>query len=316
MQNSRTAQNGLGTRLIIAIVGCVIGIGLIFLGFESGSRTPNNEASAGAKPVVEAQKKKPVHAWNIALGHVVVVVPELGFGATTAQERGVEQEKIIARITGQLQSLRELYRQESEKNPALVGGIMLQLNVGPSGEVIHVKEIASRIADTEFKKAIVAEASKWSFQEVVSERVTVHCPLLFVREGMDITTVVQWEKSLGQFADKITQSKKGTQPIQQSKTAAAVTPAAAGLKPTASRSEKSIAKRDMKQVMASYQVKHATSLRREPNFSSATVTRLPVGMKINLLGERGDWLEVRSDDASLSGFVRREFVSSFDLARK
>jgi hypothetical protein len=300
----------------VAIFGCVFGIGLVVLGFELVSRSPNNEGPAVANLSTEAHNKKPPRAWNIALGHVVIVAPELGLGATALKENNVDQEKIVARITGQLQSLREIYRQESEKNPALMGGMMLQLTIAPSGEVTHVKEIASRIADSDFKKLVIAEASRWSFQEVVSESLTINCPLLFVREGMDITTVVQWEKSLGQFAGKNTETQKYRPPIQQSKTAAAPMAVSVPLKPDWAKSENAAPIPRAKPVIAAYQIRHATSLRREPNFASSTVAKLPEGMKINMIGERGDWLEVRSDDASLLGFVRKEFVSPFDMARR
>jgi hypothetical protein len=227
----------LGIRAIIAVVSCVLGVGLIVFGFGAESISPKEEASVD-EAAAQGTRKKPLRAWNMALGNVVLVAPELGFGVKTTKETEMPDGKVISRIEGQLQSLREMYRTESEKNPTLMGGMMLQFNVVPTGEVSQVKEITSRIADVEFKKAVIAEVSNWSFQEITSENVTVNCPLLFVREGMDITTLVQWEKSLGQPGDKGALAKSNNvQPMQQSKSPEPAKPMGAGTKTVAVRSE-------------------------------------------------------------------------------
>ena len=97
-----------------------------------------------------------------------------------------------------------------------MGGMLLQLTVSPTGDVTNVKELVSRIADGEFKKAVLAEASKWTFPEIITDSTTITCPILFVREGMDITTIVQWEKTLGQFSEKSAIAKPNAQVTQQS----------------------------------------------------------------------------------------------------
>jgi hypothetical protein len=246
----------------------------------------------------------------MALGNVVVVAQELGFWVKTAMETGVEDGKVIVRIEGQLQSLREMYRLESEQNPTLMGGMVLQFSVDPDGEVSQVKEISSRITDVEFKKAVIAEVSKWSFQEIVSENLTVNCPLLFVREGMDITTLVQWEKSLGPSGDKGALAKSNDlQSIQQSKSPEPTKPIAAGTKVVAARSEKATPMPSAKPGARAYQIKYDTSLRKEPNFTSTSVAKFSTGTKVSVLSSHGDWVEVRANDTASSGFIRKEFVT-------
>jgi len=63
-------------------------------------------------------------------------------------------------------------------------------------------------------------------------------------------------------------------------------------------------------------LRFATSLRKEPNFSSSSVAKLSVGSRVSLLGSRGDWLEVREESTGQSGFIRREFVDLPDAAKK
>ncbi len=306
----------LSFKIVIALSSCVFGLGLILYGFGAGNKSPKQAASAGANPPVEAPRKKPARAWNMALGDVVIVAQELGFSISPAKAASIEPSKIVARIDGQLQHLRELYRQEGEKNPGLMGNIILQINVGATGDVTQVKEISSRIPDGEFKKAIIAEVSHWSFQEIIPESVTINCPLLFIREGMDITTLVNWEKSLAQLEDKPTTARSASQsrPIQQTKTVEI--PRVAQALTKAVRSEEASPRSSTRPAQSLYQIKYATSLRAEPNFSSASVTRFTIGTKVSLLNNRGDWLEVRATDSGFSGYVRKEFVAPVELARK
>ena len=294
-------------RFAIAVASSVFSVALIVLGLGAGTKSPKKEPSAGASGTAQAPPKKLIRPWNVALGNVVVVPQELGFQITSAKNNAVEQNKLISKIESQLQSLREIYRMESDKNATLMGGMTLQLDINPSGEISHVKEIASRITDTEFKKAVIAEVSRWSFEKVVTTSVTVNCPLLFVREGMDITTVVQWEKSLGQFSDKSALAMNAVQPARQSK---------AESKSMASVSKVSSSPNAAAKPGSFIYIKYATALRKEPNFSSMSLAKFSVGTKVIPLASRGQWLEVRTEDNAQSGFIRKEFVSTLDLAQK
>ena len=305
----------LGFKIVIALSSCVFGLGLILYGFGARIKSPKKEASAAGKPVAEASRKKPARTWNMALGDVVIVAQELGFSIRAAKETGIDPSKVVARIDSQLQRLRELYRQETEKNPALMGNMILQVNVANGGNVTQVKEIASRIPDGEFKKAVIAEISDLSFAEIITDSVTINFPLLFVREGMDITTLVEWEKSLAQVEDKPMTAGNATRngAVRQTKTVEAPRPTAP-ISKTVSVDE-SAPRSPARPPQALYQIKYATALRAGPDFSSASVTRFATGTKVALLNNRGDWLEVRAADSGLSGYVRKEFVAPFDMAR-
>jgi len=302
-----------GRRVIIALASCVFGAALILLASQIGSKS-GDEAEKNSSPA--APKKKPHRAWNIALGNVVVVAPELGLSAKALKGAKVEESKIAARLESQLQGLREFYREESERDPTLMGGMLLQLAVSPSGDVTHVKELVSRIADSEFKKAVVAEVSKWTFPEIVTDSTTITCPILFVREGMDITTIVQWEKPLGQFSEKLALAKTNTQAIQQSQVPEGVKrsePVAKASLPTKAKTEPSPEPRTLSRI---YQIKHPTTIRLEPNFESVSIGKFPPGTKVTVIGASGDWVEVRADDAGPAGFIRREFVTPIELTQK
>jgi cellobiose-specific phosphotransferase system component IIB len=300
-------------RVMLALVSCALGAALILLVSQMGS---NPEDSSSSKESSIEAKKKPSRSWNIALGNVVVVAPDLGFNAKVLKGGRVEESRIAARLESQLQGLREFYREQSESDPSLMGGMLLQLSVNSSGEVIQVKELVSRITDGEFKKAVLAEASKWTFPEIIPEVTTINCPLLFVREGMDITTVVQWEKTLGQFTEKSVIAKTGAQAAQEDPVAEAKKRTAVVAK-TQPASTKIKAEQNLEpKPFSLYQIKHPTAVRMEPNFGSTSVGKFTAGTKVTVIAATGDWIEVRADDAGLAGFIRKEFVTPIELTQK
>ncbi len=326
MGTGSTASGRGNMRRAVAIASCVLGVALIFFAFSLGSKgskkAPAVEREAsGAEPA----RKKPARAWNIALGNVVVVAPELGLSLKPAKDPAPEQNKVVARIESQLQNLREIYRYESEKNPGLMGRMTIQFVVEPSGEVTKVKEVSSRLSNSDFKKAVISAVSQWSFREVVANGATIQCPLLFVPEGMDITTLVLWEKSFGQNGEigAVAVTQTNTAPVKpvvissnpQSKITENNRQSETATKSKITGAEKAPRERAAK-PSSIQQLKFATSLRKEPNFSSSSVAKLSVGSRVSLLGSRGDWLEVREESTGQSGFIRREFIDFPDAAKK
>jgi hypothetical protein len=191
----------LGSKRAAGMAICLIALAGIYFGFSVGGESPKKLANASAQRHPTAVK--PVQAMNLALGNMVVLARDMGFDVKTAKDASFESNKVGLRIESHLQKLREIYRQESAQNAALVGSVTLQFNVSPRGEVSQVSEISSRITDGEFKNAIVGEVAKWSFADLAPEPLVVTCPLLFVREGMDITTLMHWEKSFATGGEKI-----------------------------------------------------------------------------------------------------------------
>lgn len=287
---------------IVGIASCVLGLGVVYFGYGIGTEAPKKDAIAKVNSVVPRNSQRPVRAMNLALGNMVFFARDLGFAVKSVKGAGVDANAVAARIESQLIGIREMYRQEVVNNPALAGALVLQFTVSPLGEVSQVRELSSRVSDGEFKNAVVGEASKWSFDQVVSESLEVTCPLLFVHEGMDITTLLQWEKTLGNYP-----SDANALPERQAKAAQTSAPAAA-----APSTQRAAAKSESKE----FQLRYATSLRKNPNFSSVTLTTLTIGTKVIVLAKQGDWLEVRSTGNGPTGFIRKEFVTPSDVARK
>jgi len=316
MINRLTSTWPLGLKGIVGIFASVAGLGIVYFGLGVGTESPKKEVSARANSPSLAQPQKPVRAMNLALGDMVFLALDLGFSVTNAKQDGIEPSKIAARVENQLQGIRTVYRQESAKNSSLVGAVILQFNIVPSGEVMQVKELSSRLNDSEFKRAILAETSKWSFAEIVSENLMVTCALLFVREGMDITTLIRWEKSLGNFADSAAAPRLAVNRLSapQVKSSAPNVPAATVANNASPEKTKPAA--PAKSEGRELQIKYATSLRKDPNFSAASLTTFTIGTKVTVLRKQGDWLEVRATQNGPSGFIRKEFVTPVEVVRK
>jgi Bacterial SH3 domain len=311
MANPTMGVRRIGLKGIFGVVSCLIGLVVVYFGFGVGSESPKKEASASANPVPVERRQRPVHAMNVALGNMVFLAHDLGFSVRNAKDSAADASRIAGRIESQLQDVREQYRQEVVKNPTLAGSLTLQFNVAPSGEVSQVRELSSRLNDSDFNKAILAEVATWSFPEIVDENLTVTCPLLFVHEGMDITTLVLWEKSLSNYGDKPALARGSAIPTQQAK----VTDTAATAKTASAAVEKKGSAAGATLIGKEFQIKYPTTLRRYPNFSSASLDTFTTGTKVSVLGKQGEWLEVKPSNGTV-GFIRQEFIAPVEVVRK
>ncbi len=296
----------MGWKGFLGVASCVTVLAVVYFGYGAGTKSPQKNVVAEAKPAVQ---KRPVRAMNLALGNMVFFAHELGFTVTSAKGATVDSAKIAARIENQLHGVRELYRQAIAKNPSLAGGLVLQFSIAPGGEVSHVHELSARLSDGEFKKAVVAQAATWSFAELVAENLLVTCPLLFVHEGMDITTLIQWEKSVEAPAAKTVTARPSGNPLAA---ASAYAAASAGTGPAPVGVPRASVRTDGRE----FQIKYATALRANPNFSAPSLLTFAIGTKVTVLRRQGDWLEVRSRTDGPTGFIRKEFVTPLETVRK
>jgi hypothetical protein len=180
-------------RVPVAIAIALASLGLIAAVFAVARKPEIAQPNSASG---EKQDSKPNTPWNLALGNVVVLAPELGLNASAPDKEKIEPARIAARIEGQLINLRQLYREQSQSDPALLGALTLQLTLGDTGQVTEVAVLSALLKDENFRNAVVAEVTKWNFGEIAPEGTVIDCPLLFVREGMDIATVLNWERSL------------------------------------------------------------------------------------------------------------------------
>jgi hypothetical protein len=238
---------------------------------------------------------------------VVLGPKDLGFQVSGFSDDEEQKSRFGKSVENQLMNLRRLYREEVEKKPELMGAMLLQMTIDSSGAVTGVQETASRIQDQEFKDAVVEEARKWSLADL-SGPAKIECPLLFVPAGMDMTTLIKWEKAQGLF-------KEGPQGQQVESISAAASTRAQERAPVQTKASPDAKSKNHK-VTATYRVRTTTSLRKEPRFSAAPVEKLEPGTQVKVLAVRGDWLEVQSKSGGSAGFIRKEYASLTDTPEK
>lgn len=201
-------------RVPVAVTISLASLGLIAVAFAM-ARKPETAQSNYARP--ERPESKSSAPWKLALGNVVFLAPELGFKTTAPDNAKIEPARVAAKIEAQLTGLRQLYRSQSENDPTLLGDLTLQLTVGTSGQVAEVLVLTAQLKDKDFRKAVAAEAAKWNFNEIAPAGTVIDCPLLFVREGMDIATLVNWERNLRNHREEHAPAKSIPPPARVAK---------------------------------------------------------------------------------------------------
>ena len=293
-----------GWKGSIGVALAALAIGATLYGLGIGIK-PLQKPAAGA---ADRQVQKPVRVMNLALGPMVFLARELDFAVTNANGEKLDNSRVATRIETQLQSLRELYRQESARDARLLGSLTLQFKLSPAGEVSQVKAVAGRITDAEFQKTVIGEAAKWNLPDLVSEPMTVQTPLLFVQEGMDITTLVRWQGGFAGAPEKVAAIASAKHPEADRPTKIAAPRAAPTIVAKAAVAEKAPAP-TVKSEGEEVQIKYATLLRKEPNFSSPALATITIGTKLHVVTRRREWLQVRSQHDGRTGFIRKEFVA-------
>lgn len=297
-----------GIKGIIGVVVAALGLGAMFYGSGIGTETSKNPAPTP----VENLSAKPVRAMNLALGPMVFLARELDFSVKNGKGEKLDGSRIAARVETQLSALRDTYRQETAKNPKLVGSMILQFNIDPAGQVSQIKELTARLNDAPFRQTVAAEIGKLKFAELTTEPLTAQIPLLFVQEGMDITTLVRWETFLAGAPEKVVSVPAAKpEPAQQAKAATPVAPPAVVAKPAPApeKTAPTLVKAEGEEV----QIKYATLLRKDPNFNAPVITTFTIGTKVTVVNRSSDWLEVRSHHNGPSGYIRKEFVVPVEI---
>ena len=244
-------------------------------------------------------------SWNVALGDVVIIAKDLGFTVEAINDAAIDRDRIMSRIETQMQPLRAIYRQAVAEDPSIMGTIILRFDVSKDGEIANVTELSTRLTNEDFRLAVIDEAKKWSLRHFIRSQATIECPLLFVREGMDLTTLVQWEKALS-TPDAATASAKAGVDAYAIKRVSANR---ARLVDQAELQTGIASRKGAQGNENSYRIKYVVPLRTEPNFTSERITTFTIGTRVKVIKRLGDWLEVNSSDGQFSGYIRKEFVS-------
>src|SRR5499425_3198595 len=112
---SSTNVRRLGAKgFAVAFASCAFGLVLMILVLRSNSQ--RDSMPEGKNSPAKENLKKIQPAWNIALGNVVVIAPDLRFSVKGPKNAKIELSRINGKIEAQLLPVRELYRLESDRN--------------------------------------------------------------------------------------------------------------------------------------------------------------------------------------------------------
>lgn len=341
VRNNTTRVRKKSSRLVVSFVivfglAAILAAGMV-VHYAKKRGVTVTDIFSSKSPATQPPEAKTTPLEVSALGQVLAA-EELGFkvwGAGAADPNRSET-VVSAQISSQLSTLRQLYQQEVQNKPELMGSLLLQLTINPAGTVTKVDEFAARIRGEEFKKAVINEVYKWRFPEAGAGLTKVNYPLLFVPPKMDVATVLQWERSAGPEKPAPPETKEETQVASQmTQPEPAATPGASapsGQKnsppamPAVTGGNKSgepgrrnrsdtgraskvaplPAEPAEKAVIGQYEIIYPTSVYREPRDDAPMIARIEAGTKVNVVDSRGEWLEIRSRQGRPPGFVKKD----------
>jgi len=299
----------------LSVVAALLLGGVVVYGLTSGvEKEKFAGAQAPAMTDISTETETPQSAPAAeAAENLVVAASELGLEISGPAGKNIKKETLRQTIENQLSNLRQIYNQEIEKKPDLMGLILVQLNIGARGNVTGVRELLSRIQDREFQQVVLQEAAKWKFSKEVRGPLRVNFPLLFVPIGMDVNTLVKWEQTVGGLRHQANGQRLVKAPgtgdsssNRRTKESVAAETAGAGVQEAESQPPKAGVESAAPSAGA-YEVRTHTVLRSEPRFAASSLEELEAGTNVNVVGFKGDWLQVVSH-TSQSGFIRREFA--------
>jgi len=245
----------------------------------------------------------------------VLASKELGMSVSGkgADEPSRSLEVLEQQVLAFLPQLQEVYDHGRELDPNLMGSLDVNLTIEPGGQVSDLRFPVRRVFNDRLVSAVFDQMRAWTFPPA-GEQVQLRCRLLFVPPGLDLASVMTWEKQLGSHAvvERSEEKSVATTPAPTSVS----TPAPKPAKPSAPPAASSGAARPQPPepirpaVSGWYRVTKPTLLRSAPRTSSEIITRLPPGTRVRIVGVvEGEWLEVRSVSNRPPGFLHRADAS-------
>ena len=264
------------------------------------------ESKTGQPPVPSATSPEEPHGSpGAALSSRASVLAgkELGMVITGkgAGDSARSLDMLEQQVLSFLPQLQEIYDQEREQDPNLLGSVDVSLTIAPGGGVSDLRFPLRRVTDEKLIAAVFDRMRAWSFPPADKE-VQLRFRLLFVPPGVDQASILTWEKQLGSrtLADQGEEDRVATaaNPTPAKKVFPHTSPAVSPGPRTAAAARVPLS--------GWYRVVSPTLLRAAPRDAAEVVTRLRPGTQVRVVGLiDGEWLEVRSVSNRPPGFIPR-----------
>lgn len=257
---------------------------------------PDNEKKlARLQSIIDIQRAESHQGATFAVdtAGLQVRMKKLGAPADSTEQALMEQ----------LAQLYNSYRGWVAQNDELLGSLVIKVSVDGAGAVTRVEPVAAKLNDGKFIPTLVAGMRAWQMPQEGGAEIIL--PLLFIPQGMDAQTVVQWERTV-----RAPRSPDGMADLAKGPPAIPVIPAtlpmAVARTPTPSAPKPKLEAKPVIVVTANRQM----TLRDHPRYSANSLREIDERTELSIVERRGDWLKVRLADGSASGFVRKEYVTA------
>ncbi len=314
MWSSRWGKDGVGIFLFLLIAAC---------GCRRSSEEPSTspahvparpateatgpESKAGQPPATVPSPTPPAEpsgslSPTFSSHASVLASKELGMMVTGkgAGEPGRSLEVLEQQVLSFLPQIQDLYDQEREQDPGLMGSLDVSLTIAPEGGVSDIRFPQRRVSNERLIPVVFDRMRAWSFPPA-EEKTQLRFRLLFLPPGVDQASILTWEKQLGGRAveERSEERRVATALPPVTKRPSAQRAPAESPPPRATETTRA-------SVVGWYRVTSPTVLRAAPRDSSGVVARLRPGTRVRVVGTEGaEWLEVRSVSNRPPGFLYR-----------
>jgi hypothetical protein len=249
---------------------------------EEQPQIPVAEPERTAK-ATEPSKEVPRRGTVVTVKELQIRVSGKGAGDPNRSPEVLQQ-----KVETHFSDLQEVYEAERTADPSLMGSLVLNLTIEPDGRTSHIRFKSAKIASKKLQDIVRGLAHEWRFS-LASGEVRVDYPLLFLPLDMDAASIIAWERSTAALA---TQPEPAPQaPIERQQVA----------KPAPQEQKPQV-------PSGTYRVITSTPLQGEPHADASVVTQLQPGIRVQVVGVVGDYLEVRSRKGNPPGYVHKQDV--------
>jgi hypothetical protein len=269
---SQEAMIGAGAMIIIVFLGSYV---------ATGRKSPN--AQKPDAPLVHMDSEG-------QLNTLVDLAPAVALPATFTME------PVRQLITNQLGALNKAYALWQESHPTASGTVALKLSVAPSGKVLRIDEVVSRLTEHRLLDVVVTEVKKWQIPLGGTKIAEISVPLIFVG-GRALPVKLAAPR----------QTRGPTVVSEPRLTTGAKSPAGMATKrqlPVASS-----------KPHAKTEISRTAALKDEPRFAADAIEEVDLGTHVTVLREERDWIKVKVETSGNIGYMRKEYLAAYDTFR-
>jgi len=248
-------------------------------------------------------------------------------------------------LLNQLGSLNNAYARWTDADPTTSGTVSLKLKIEPSGKVVKIEEVVSRLSEHRFLEVIIAEAKLWKLPHGGITAAEVSVPLIFnPRATMPAQQVAERQShEPATFGEKLAAThksfalKEAEPPALQLQTIAdnestlkphtvaslekaADTEVAAAPRVSGDSQNQAAARREpaaaaLTTAATETEIIRNAALKHEPRFAAEAIEKVSLGTRVTVLQKERDWIKVKVQTSGNVGYLRKEYLNAFGSLR-